>query len=172
MASNFINQYPPSVPGPSSGATMARFSAGSPSTLHPAGHEYTSSLPEFILSNIPTNPASHSQYQWQLSFADPTSDYGANSHVPQVTGPTHIRLNYSSLATLEGQQITPPAMAIPPRPPSPPQNENLSSPHKSAARCRKRVHSCPMCEKAFDRPSTLKKVLPLINVYVHSARSS
>jgi hypothetical protein len=29
-----------------------------------------------------------------------------------------------------------------------------------------------MCEKAFDRPSTLKKVPPLISLYVHSARSS
>ncbi|KAI0248085.1 hypothetical protein BJV78DRAFT_1239857 [Lactifluus subvellereus] len=56
-------------------------------------------------------------------------------------------------------------MAIPPiRPPSPPQNEDPSPPHKSAGRYRKRVHSCSMCEKAFDRPSTLKKVPPLISV--------
>jgi hypothetical protein len=169
MASNFINQYPPSVPGPSSGATIAScFSAGSPSTHHPAGHEYTSSLPEFILSDIPTNPASHAtQYQWQLSIPDPTTDHVPNSHVPQVTGPSHIRPLYSSMATLQEQQIVPPAMAIPPiRPPSPPQNDNPSPSNKSAGRCRKRVHSCPMCEKAFDRPSTLKKVRPLINVSV------
>jgi hypothetical protein len=168
MASNFINQYPSSVPGTSSGATMAScFSTGSPSTLHPAGHEYTSSLPEFILSDIPTNPASHTtQYQWHLSFAAPTTGPLPNSHVPQVTGPSHIRPLYSSMATLQEQQIIPLAMAIPPiRPPSPPQNENPSSSHKSAVRCRKRVHSCSMCEKAFDRPSTLKKVRPLINVY-------
>ncbi|KAF8261526.1 hypothetical protein EI94DRAFT_1789416 [Lactarius quietus] len=64
---------------------------------------------------------------------------------------------YPSISTLE-EQIVPPAMAIPPmRPSSPPQNENPSSPLKSAARCRKRIHSCSMCEKAFDRPSTLKK---------------
>jgi hypothetical protein len=164
MASNFINQYPSSVPGTSSGAIVSScFSAGSPSALHPVGHEYTSSLPEFILSDIPTNPAS--QYQWQLSFADPTSDHVPNSHVPQVTGPSHIRPLYSSMATLQEQQIISPSMAIPPiRPPSPPQNENPSPPHKSAGRCRKRVHSCSMCEKAFDRPSTLKKVRPLINL--------
>src|SRR5260370_5351588 len=45
MASHSINQYPSSVPGTSSGATMLRFSGGSPSTDPPAGHEYTSSLP-------------------------------------------------------------------------------------------------------------------------------
>ncbi|KAH9009085.1 hypothetical protein EDB85DRAFT_1481165 [Lactarius pseudohatsudake] len=56
---------------------------------------------------------------------------------------------YPSIATLE-EQIVPPAMAIPPM-------RLASPPQKSAARCRKRIHSCSMCEKAFHRPSTLKK---------------
>ena len=162
MASNFINQYPSSVPGTSSGATMVRFSAGSPSSSDPpAGHEYTSSLPDFTLGDLPTIPASHAHYQWPPPFASPTSDSLVNSHVPQVTGPTHIRLMYSSsIATLQDQS-TSPAMAIPPmRPPSPPQNEISSLPNKPPSRCRKRIHSCSMCEKAFDRPSTLKKVHP------------
>ncbi|KAF8480802.1 hypothetical protein DFH94DRAFT_681465 [Russula ochroleuca] len=54
-------------------------------------------------------------------------------------------------------------MAIPPmRPPSPPQNEIPSHLNKPPGRCRKRIHSCSMCEKAFDRPSTLKKVHPTL----------
>lgn len=158
MASNFIN----SVPGTSSGATILRFSGGSPSTDPPAGHEYSSSFPDFILGDIPTIPASHAQYQWPPPpFASPTSDSLVNSHVSQVTGPPHIRLMYSSsMATLQDQPASP-AMAIPPmRPPSPPQNEIPSHINKPPARCRKRIHSCTMCEKAFDRPSTLKKVHP------------
>src|SRR5260221_7365890 len=162
MADNFINQYPTSDPGTSSGATMVSFAGGSPSTHPPAGHEYTSSLPDFILGDIPTNPASHNhnQYQWPPPFASPTSDTVAISHVPQMSGPPHIRLMYSSssMATLEGQ-TAPPAMAIPPmRPPSPPQNEIPPLPPRPPGRHRKRIHSCTMCEKAFDRPSTLKKV--------------
>jgi hypothetical protein len=162
MASHFINQYPSSVPGTSSAATMARFSGGSPSTDPPAGHEYTSSLPEYSLGDIPTIPASHAQYQWQPLLPAPTSDSFPDSHVSQVTGPPHIRLMYtSSMATLQDQS-NPPAMAIPPmRPPSPPQNEIPSPNNKPPGRYRKRVHSCTMCEKAFDRPSTLKKVYPL-----------
>jgi hypothetical protein len=162
MASHSINQYPSSVPGTSSGATMVRFSGGSPSTDPPAGHEYTSSLPEYTLGDIPTIPASHAQYQWHPLLPAPTSDSLADSHVSQVTGPPHIRLMYSSsMATLQDQS-NPPAMAIPPmRPPSPPQNEIPSPNNKPPGRYRKRVHSCTMCEKAFDRPSTLKKVHPL-----------
>ncbi len=160
MASHSINQYPSSVPGTSSGATMLRFSGGSPSTDPPAGHEYTSSLPEYTLGDLPTIPASHAQYQWPplLAANVPLAD----SHVSQVTGPPHIRPMYSSsMATLQDQS-TPPAMAIPPiRPPSPPQNEIPSPNNKPPGRHRKRVHSCSMCEKAFDRPSTLKKVFPL-----------
>ncbi|KAI0307429.1 hypothetical protein B0F90DRAFT_1812918 [Multifurca ochricompacta] len=172
MPSSFINhQYPPSVPGTSSGATMTSFSGGSPSTNQLGGHGYTSPLADFILGDIPTtNPASHLQYQWPPLFASPsTSNHVANSHAPQVTGPLHIRLMYSSsMATFEEQQIVPPAMAIPPiRPPSPPQNENPFPPHKPAGRCRKRIHSCSMCEKAFDRPSTLKK-----HMLVHTGEKS
>jgi hypothetical protein len=161
MASHSINQYPSSVPGTSSGATMVRFSGGSPLTDPPAGHEYTSSLPEYTLGDIPTIPVSHAQYQWQPLLPAPTSDPLADSHVSQVTGPPHIRLMYSSsMATLQDQS-NPPAMAIPHmRPPSPPQNEIPSPPNKPPGRYRKRVHSCSMCEKAFDRPSTLKKVHP------------
>lgn len=162
MADNFINQYPSSVPGTSSGATLVSFSGGSPSTHPPTGHEYTSSLPEFILGDIPTNPVSHTQYQWPPPFATPTSDTVASSHVSQLSGPPHIRLMYSSssLATLE-ELTASPAMAIPPmRPPSPPQNEIPPLSAKPAGRHRKRIHSCSMCEKAFDRPSTLKKVRP------------
>src|SRR6266702_986511 len=160
MGSNFINQYPPSVPETSSGAAMASFSGGSPSTLQLGGHEFTSPLAGFILGDIPTYTASRSQYQWPPLFASPSNNFSI-SHVPPATGQPHIRLVYPSIATLE-EQIVPPAMAIPPmRPPSPPQNKNTPSPLKSAARCRKRIHSCSMCEKAFDRPSTLKKVHPL-----------
>ncbi|KAN0121429.1 hypothetical protein V8E52_003325, partial [Russula decolorans] len=73
----------------------------------------------------------------------------------------------SSMATLQGQS-NPPAMAIPPmRPPSPPQNEIPSSNNKPPGRYRKRVHSCTMCEKAFDRPSTLKK-----HMLVHTGEKS
>ena len=99
MASHSINQYPSSVPGTSSRATMVRFSGGSPSTDPPAGHEYTSSLPEYTLGDIPTISASHAQYQWQPLLptpTGPTSDSLADSHVSQVTGPPHIRLMYSS----------------------------------------------------------------------------
>ena len=158
MASHSINQHPSSLPGTSSGATMVRFSGGSPSTDSPAGHEYTSSLPEYTFGDITTIPASHAQYQWQPQLPAPTSDSLADSHVSQVTGP-HIRLMYSSsIATLQ-LQSNPPAMAIPPmRPASPPQNEIPPPPNKPPGRYRKRVHSCTMCEKAFDRPSTLKKV--------------
>ena len=162
MADNFINQYPSSVPGTSSGATtMVSFSGGSPSTHPPAGHEYTTSLPDFILGDIPTNPVTHAQYQWPPPFATPTSDAIASSHVSPLSGPPHIRLMYSSsLATLE-EQTASPAMAIPPmRPPSPPQNEIPPLTAKPPGRHRKRIHSCSMCEKAFDRPSTLKKVRP------------
>ena len=140
---------------------MVSFSAGSPSTDLPAGHEYTSSLPEFILGDLPTNPASHTpQYQWPPSFASLTSDSLSNSHVSQATGPPHIRLMYSSsMATLQEQSASPATMAIPPmRPPSPPQSDIPPPPSKPPGRYRKRIHSCPMCEKAFDRPSTLKKV--------------
>jgi len=167
MASNFINQCPSLVPGTSSGAFMVSFSGGSPSSRPSAGHEYTSSLPEFILGDIPTNPASPTQYQWSPPFASPTSDTVAYSHVPQLSGPPHIRLMYSSsMATLEGQTASP-AMAIPPmRPPSPPQNDIPLLP-KPPGRYRKRVHACSMCEKAFDRPSTLKK-----HMLVHTGEKS
>lgn len=160
MAEDLTNQHPTSVPGTSSGATMVSFSRGSPSTHPPTGHEYTSSLPHFILGDIPTNPASHAQYQWPPPFASPTSDAVAISHVPQLSGPPHIRLMYSSpsMATLEGLPASP-TMAIPPmRPPSPPQNDIPPLQPRPPGRHRKRIHACSMCEKAFDRPSTLKKV--------------
>ncbi len=160
MASSFVNQRPPPVPETSSGAAMASFSGGSPSVYQLGGHEFTSPFAGFELGDIPTNTASHSQYQWPPLFASPSNSF-FNSHVPQASGPPHIRLMYPSVATLE-EQIVPPVMAIPPmRPPPPPHNEDPSSPLKPAARCRKRIHSCSMCEKAFDRPSTLKKVRPL-----------
>jgi len=161
MADNFINQYPSSVPGTSSGATMVSFSGGSPSSRPSAGHEYTSSLPEFILGDIPTNPASPTQYQWSPPFASPTSDTVAYSHVSQLSGPPHIRPMYSSsMATLEEHTASPAMAIVPMRPPSPPQNDTPLLP-KPPGRYRKRVHACTMCEKAFDRPSTLKKVRPL-----------
>ncbi|KAI9510645.1 hypothetical protein F5148DRAFT_976509 [Russula earlei] len=53
------------------------------------------------------------------------------------------------------------------RPPSPPQNEIHSLPNKPPGRYRKRIHACSMCEKAFDRPSTLKK-----HMLVHTGEKS
>src|SRR6266404_7186648 len=133
MASSFVNQRPPPVPETSSGAAMASFSGGSPSVYQLGGHEFTSPFAGFELGDIPTNTASHSQYQWPPLFASPSNSF-FNSHVPQASGPPHIRLMYPSVATLE-EQIVPPINAnTPKRHPHTPNNKKTLSPLKTTTK--------------------------------------
>ncbi|KAI0271697.1 hypothetical protein BC834DRAFT_967136 [Gloeopeniophorella convolvens] len=144
---------------------MASFSRGSPSAEHLAGHGYNTSLADFVLDHPLSNAATVAQYQRPPQFASP-STHVATSHVlgaaARLPGPylkPTAKPSTVSTTAAGGHFVFPtfPTMTVElPRAPSPPPDDN-SSQEKPQGRSRKRLHSCTMCEKAFDRPSTLKK---------------
>ena len=81
-----INYYPSSVPGTSSGATMVRFSGGSPSTDPPAGHEHGHCpLPEIWLwGDIPHNPGQSRSVSTAPALASPNERL--SRRFPRVLG--------------------------------------------------------------------------------------
>lgn len=116
------------------------------------------------------NTAASSNWHWTPQLASSSMAY----HPTEVPLFMSSSPSYSAYAPPPQQQIRPP-IAIQlssPSPPSPP--SFASDPHIHAAqegssatqqqRVREKRHQCNMCYKAFDRPSTLKKVWVLVSV--------
>lgn len=119
---------------------------------------------------------SHPNTNWHWTPQFPSSSI-ASYHPTDV--PLYMNSSssssYTSYPPLHPQPQIRPPIAIqlsPPPPPSPP--SFVPDPHINAAqesisttqqqRVREKRHQCNMCYKAFDRPSTLKKVWSLVPV--------